>query len=105
MEEEHHFVRLQEGVESCWCQVLLLLPAVNEHIYDAESFSKKSHIIKNWINSHPERDEAPPFEINILRQYKDSLSSQVGEAIAILLTKDTLLNSKNKYIQDLLSPR
>ena len=76
---------------------------VNEHLYDfdTESFS----IVKHWMNSHTDRDEAPPFKIKILRQYKDSLSRQVGEAIAILLPKDTLLNSKNKYIQDLLSPR
>ena len=85
----------------------LIAERVNEHLYgfDHESFSKKSHIVKHWMNSHTDRDEAPPFKIKILRQYKDSLSRQVGEAIAILLPKDTLLNSKNKYIQDLLSPR
>ena len=53
--------------------------------------------------SHPERDEAPPFRIKILRQYKDSLSRQIGEAIAILLSEDSLLNSKNEYIQNCIS--
>ena len=55
------------------------------------------------MNSHPDREDAPPFKINILRQYKDCLSRQVGEAIAILLSKDTLLNSKNEYIQNCIS--
>ena len=40
----------------------------------------------------------PPFNIRILKQYKDCLSRQVGEAIQILLSKDQLLNSKNEYI-------
>ena len=34
-----------------------------EHFNDAEFFSKKSHIIKHWINSHPNMDTAPPFKI------------------------------------------
>ena len=32
-----------------------------EHFNDAESFSKKSHIIKHWINSHPDLDTSQPF--------------------------------------------
>ena len=42
----------------------------------------------------------PPFKIKILKQYRDCLPRQVGEAIPILLSKDQLLNSKNEYIQN-----
>ena len=72
----------------------------NEHFNDAESFAKKSHVIKHWIKSHPELNTAPPFKVKKLRQYKDCLSRQVGEAIAILLSRDNLLKSKNEYIKN-----
>jgi hypothetical protein len=80
-----------------------LAERVGEHMYDAVSFSKKSHIIKHWMRSHPDLDTAPQFRIKILRQYRDCLSRQVGEAIAILLSPDALLNSKNEYIQNCIS--
>jgi hypothetical protein len=44
---------------------------VGEHMYDAASFSKKSHIIKHWMRSHLELDTAPQFRIKVLRQYRD----------------------------------
>jgi hypothetical protein len=75
----------------------------NEHYNDAESFAKKSHIIKHWIKLHPELNTAPPLKVRKLRQYKEYLSRQVGEAIAILLSRDNLLNSKNEYIQNWIS--
>ena len=74
-----------------------------EHFNDAESFSKGSHIVKHWMKTHPELEAAPQFKIRILRQYKDCLSRQVGEAIAIFLSKDSLLNSKNEYVQNCIS--
>jgi hypothetical protein len=58
-------------------------------MYDAEAFSKKSHIVKHWMRSHPDLDVAPQLKIKILEQFKDCLSRQVGEAIAILLSQDT----------------
>ena len=64
-----------------------LAEKTSEHFIDAESFAKKSHVIKHWINTPPELDTAPPFKIKILRQYRDCLSRQVGEAIAMLLSK------------------
>ena len=66
-------------------------------------FSKKSHIIKHWINSHPDLVTTPPFKIKVLKQYKDCLSRQMGEAISILRSEDSLLNSKNEYIQNCIS--
>ena len=80
-----------------------LAERVGEHTYDAKSFSKKSHIVKHWMRSHPNLETAPHFNIKILRQYRDCLSRQVGEAIAILLSPDNLLNSKNEYIQNCIS--
>jgi hypothetical protein len=43
------------------------------------------------------------FSFKIRKQYTDCLSRQVGEAIAILLSKDQLLNSKNEYVQNCIS--
>ena len=43
------------------------------------------------------------FRIKILRRYKDCLSRQVGVAIHILLSRDTLVNSKNEYIQNCIA--
>ena len=74
-----------------------------EHFRDAESFNKKSHVIKHWMSSHEEADSPPPFRFRIVKQYKDCLSRQVGEAIAILLSKDKLLNSKNEYLQNCIT--
>ena len=48
-------------------------------------------------------EAAPQVKIKILRQYKDCLSRQVGEAIANFLSKDSLLNNKNEYIQKCIS--
>ena len=39
----------------------------------------------------------------IRKQFTDCLSRQVGEAVAILLSKDQLLNSKNEYVQNCIS--
>ena len=74
-----------------------------EHFSDAESFSKKSHMIKHWMVSHGEMNTLPPFRIKILKRYRDCLSRQVGEAIHILLSNDELLNSKNEYIQNCIA--
>ena len=74
-----------------------------EHFGDAESISKKSYMIKHWMVSHGEMDTMPPFGIKILKKYRDFLSRQVEEAIHILLSKDQLLNSKNKYIQNCIA--
>ena len=69
-----------------------------EHREDAVKFREKSHIVKHWMTDHPEENKAPPFTFKVMKIYKDCLSRQVGEAIAILLSKDHLLNSKNEYL-------
>ena len=53
--------------------------------------------------SHGEMEALLPFRIKIIKQYKDCLSRQMGEAIKILLSKDQLLHSKNEYIQNCIA--
>ena len=74
-----------------------------EHYRDARDFSKKSHIIKHWMNNHQDEDKIPPFIIKITKNYQDCLSRQVGEAIAIHMSRDELLNSKNEYASNCIS--
>ena len=45
----------------------------------------------------------PPFRIRVLKQFQDCLSRQVGEAVAIHMSKDSLLKSKNKYVANCIS--
>ena len=74
-----------------------------EHLKDGKDFSKRSHMVKHWMNVHPNENSLPPFTIKIIKQYKDCLSRQVGEAISILLSNDNLLNSKNEYLSNCIS--
>ena len=55
------------------------------------------------MNNHREDNIIPPFRIRVLKQFQDCLSRQVGEAVAILMSKDSLLNSKNEYIANCIS--
>ena len=74
-----------------------------EHLKDGKDFSKRSHMVKHWMNVHPNENSLPPFTIKIIKQYKDCLSRQVGEAISILLSNDNLLNSKNEYLSNCIT--
>ena len=58
-------------------------PCSKEHQQDATNFSSKSHVIKHWMITHPERPERPPFAFSIISQYRDCLTWQIGEAIWI----------------------
>ena len=74
-----------------------------EHYRDARKFDKGSHMVKHWIEKHPEMNELPPFTITILRSFKDCLTRQVSEAVTMYLSRDRLLNSKNEYVQNCIS--
>ena len=74
-----------------------------EHIKDAMSFSKKSHIVKHWMSFHPEHPTPPPFSFKVTQQFKDCMSRQVAEAIRIQHTKDNILNSKCEYLQNCIT--
>ena len=74
-----------------------------EHLRDAEKFHPKSHIIKHWMTEHREVKQRPPFAFSIVQKYKDCLSRQIGEAIKIYHTRDTILNSKCEYLSNCIS--
>ena len=73
-----------------------------EHVRDAHGFSAKSHIVKHWMNSHPSLPSPPEMEFSISARYRDCLSRQIGEALSISNSKDTLLNSKAEYMANSL---
>ena len=55
------------------------------------------------MSKHPENNILPPFRFKIVQQYRDCLSRQIGEAMRIFYSKDSLLNSKNEYLQNCIS--
>ena len=71
---------------------------MEEHYNDARSFKPGSHILKHWIESHPALREIPPFQFRIIRTFKECLTRQVSEAIAIMLAGTPLLNAKCEYL-------
>ena len=74
-----------------------------EHLKDAEDFDPSSHIVKHWMNVHPDSNSCPQFSFTIKAKFRDCLSRQVAEAISIMYTKDQLLNSKNEYMANCLT--
>ena len=74
-----------------------------EHMKDAKDFDSGSHIVKHWMNEHPDTEECPVFSFSILNRFKDCLSRQVAEAITINYTADHILNSKNEYMANCLT--
>ena len=74
-----------------------------EHVRDAQAFSAKPHITKHWMNSHPFLSSPPKMEFSVTSRFRDCLSRQIGEALRISYSKDTLLNSKAEYMANSLS--
>ena len=74
-----------------------------EHMYDAKTLDPGSHIAKHWMLHHPSLNTMPPFEYKIVRKYKDCLSRQLGEAVAIMRCPDELLNGKCDYLVNCIS--
>ena len=68
-----------------------------EHERDARTFSAKSHIVKHWMNTHPDLPDPPEMEFTISARFRDCLSRQIGEALKINFSNDILLNSKAEY--------
>jgi hypothetical protein len=75
-----------------------ILPGKN-----AEKFHPKSHIIKHWMTEHREMQQRPPFAFSIVQKYKDCVSRQIGKAIKIYHTGDTILNSTCEYLSNCIS--
>ena len=59
--------------------------------------------MKHWLEAHPELNNPPAFKFTVQKNFKDALSRQLGEAIAIYKSKDSLLNSKNEYVTNCIS--
>ena len=59
---------MREGIyvgESSWS----LHERSVEHIRDAKGFSKKSHIVKHSMSTHPEKPQPPLFSFTITNQF------------------------------------
>ena len=74
-----------------------------EHVDDARRFSDGSHIVKHWMEEHPQMMEMPPWRFRTIRSFKDCLTRQLSEAVAISLSEDSLLNGKCDYISNCIS--
>ena len=59
--------------------------------------------MKHWMEHHPSLDKFPPFRYRIKRTFKDCLSRQIHEAVAIFLAEEPLLNGKNEYMNNCIS--
>ena len=71
-----------------------------EHLDDAKRFDSGSHILKHWMEAHPTLRIMPKFNFRIRSSYKDCLSRQLAEAVAIHVTGDKILNGKCEYLQN-----
>ena len=76
---------------------------MSEHLNDARKFSPGSHIIKHWMDHHPASREMPLFKYKIRKTFKDCLTRQTTEAVAIMLHQGDLLNSKNDYLTNCIT--
>ena len=50
-----------------------------EHAYDEKAMKIDSHRIKHWMESHHDREEAPPFKFRIVGKFKDCMTRQIME--------------------------
>ena len=76
---------------------------MSEHSHDAKRFSQGSHIIKHWMDHHPASREMPSFKYRIRKTFKDCLTRQTTEAVAIMLHQGDLLNGKNDYLTNCIT--
>ena len=74
-----------------------------EHFNDAKSVHAKSHIVKHWLETHPDLNDPPTFRFQVKRCLKACLTRQLSEEISINRSKDMLRNSKNKYATNCIS--
>ena len=70
---------------------------------DAHAFSAKSHIVKHWMTKHPSLPTPPRMDFSITARFRDCLSRQIGEALRISGSRDSLLNSKAEYLSNSVS--
>ena len=70
---------------------------------DVENFRHKSHIIKHWLRDQKDLVEPSPFTFRVTSMFKDCLSRQIGEALRIFFSQDTILNSKSEYLDNCIT--
>ena len=68
-----------------------------EHFCDAEKMAEDSHIIKHWVQQHPNCQERPHFTFKVVSSFKDALTRQVSEAVRIEQRGLGVLNSKAEF--------
>ena len=76
---------------------------MSEHSHNAKRLSQGSHIIKHWMDHHPASREMPSFKYRIRKTFKDCLTRQTTEAVAIMLHQGDLLNGKNDYLTNCIT--
>ena len=72
---------------------------------DSKSNQDKSHMaqhlmtnhLKDWEDHMDKKDAWKLFKVEILKTQNSSFKRQIHEAVAIMLEKGTLLNSKDEY--------
>ena len=57
--------------------------SVGEHQKDKEDRTEDSHQVKHWLLEHPEMEEPPKFNFNIVSTFKDPLTRQLAESVRI----------------------
>jgi hypothetical protein len=68
-----------------------------EHWQDAISNKEESHMIKHWMNDHPEEKKVPVFKFKIVSSFKDALTRQVAESVRIDIRGQNVLNSRTEF--------
>ena len=72
-----------------------------EHMEDLKTLKENSHLLKHLIEIHPNlKIDELKVGMRIRKTFKSALERQIGEAIAIKVSKEkgyTLMNSKSEY--------
>ena len=64
---------------------------------DAVKESEDSHMIKHWVEHHPEEKNVPKFTFKVVASFRDALTRQVSEAVRIDCRGGGILNSRSEY--------
>ena len=70
-----------------------------EHVRKATLGEEDSFIIRHLALHHEDMEEAPGFVFKILGQFKEPLSRQIAETVAIECSVDELLNTREESFQ------
>ena len=68
-----------------------------EHHQDATNIDDDSHMVKHWLQEHPQEANLPEFRFRMVASFQDSLTRQVAESVRINMREGAVLNSKTEY--------